>query len=323
MPAYHRRPLLITACLLLTVGCAAGVRPTSLATTQTHERPVHVAWCGTLALPEAWLGDTPLGGLSALSWDADAAQLYLLSDRGRVHRARLEFTDGTLTGLVPLASHVLRDTAGHPLPTEAADAESLILERADDGAPGNTRLLIGFEGDTRLQRFSADGRALDPPLRPTGLRGAGDNTGPEALTVTQDHGVIVGLESPPAGSDAGVTRLFSLAGGREWRYPLADEAGSALTDLATEGDDLLALERAFAPPAPLVISLRRAHLGDDGKVAVTDLARLSSGEGWRVDNFEGLVALGDRRYLMVSDDNFSVLQQTLLSCFTLPPAADG
>ena len=66
-----------------------------------------------------------------------------------------------------------------------------------------------------------------------------------------------------------------------------------------------------------MILLRRAHLASDGSVTVTDLARLANGDGWSVDNFEGLTRLGGQRYLMVSDDNFSLMQRTLLTCFAV------
>ncbi|SDL85822.1 hypothetical protein SAMN05661010_02711 [Modicisalibacter muralis] len=325
----------IIACLLALVillsGCAREATQTRLMTSTTQTSPSAIEWCGSLALPGQWQDDTPVGGLSALGWDRDESLLYLISDRGWLHRARLRFEDsveagfedGKLSGLEPLKTYVLRDDDGNALDEDAADAESLVLRHADNGLRGDTTLLIGFERDHRLQRFYPNGLPIDEPLTPKGLRRAKPNTGAEAMGRHVDKGIIVGLESTPAGAIAGTTRLFSLKTGDEWHYPLAGAAGSALTALETYGDDLLALERAFAPPAPLVISLRRVSLGDDAEIEVETLARLSSGDGWRLDNFEGLTRLGGNRYLMVSDDNFSLIQQTLLSCFELPPPRDA
>ncbi|WP_458526676.1 esterase-like activity of phytase family protein [Onishia taeanensis] len=303
-------------------GQARGIAATTLA--PAGATPRGIAECGTLHLPAVWrqgappgneaLEGTPLGGLSALGWEPDTETLYLASDEGWLHRARLSFEDDWLVDFTLLASHPLRDAAGLALRGDAADAESLLVEA---GSTGDTTLLIGFEREHRLQRFRPDGHPIGDPLRPPGLVEADHNAGAEALAAHRHEGLIVGLEGPVRGLAEGNTRLFAPESGRQWRYPLAPEAGSALTALEAHGDHLLALERAFAPPAPLVISLRRVRLTDSNTATVETLSRLSSGEGWRLDNFEGLTRLDDERFLMVSDDNFIRLQSTLLSCFRL------
>ena len=323
-------PVMI-ALALVPLSCAGGVSPTQLAPPTGVSRQ-GIEECGTLKLPSEWqseeqggaslngtsLNGTALGGLSALGWDSDAQLLYLLSDRGQLYQGRLDFTADKLSGFTLLASLPLKDADGQPLEDDAADAESLIIEDGANGIDGDATLLVGFEREHRLQRFTPDGQPVGQPMRPAGFEGADFNAGAEALAVDRREGLIVGLEGPPAGMPAGTTRLFAPASGRQWRYPLAPEAGSGLTALEGNGDTLLALERAFAPPAPLVISLRRVRLTDSGVAEVETVARLSSGEGWRLDNFEGLTRLDNGRFLMVSDDNFIMLQTTLLSCFSLP-----
>jgi len=317
-------PVMITLALV-PLGCAGGVSPTQLAPPTGAPQP-GIEECGTLKLPSEWqpegggspLNGTALGGLSALGWDSDAQRLYLLSDRGQLYQARLDFTAGRLSGFSLLATLPLKSADGQPLEDDAADAESLIVEDGANGVAGDATLLVGFERQHRLQRFTPDGQPVGQPMRPTGFEGADFNAGAEALAIDRREGLVVGLEGPPEGMPAGITRLFAPASGRQWRYTLAPEAGSGLTALEGNGDTLLALERAFAPPAPLVISLRRVRLTDSGEAEVETLARLSSGEGWRLDNFEGLTRLDDGRFLMVSDDNFIALQTTLLSCFSLP-----
>lgn len=312
----------LTLCLLVALsGCAREARQTQLMTTHAVTSPPGIEWCGTLKLPGKWQDDTPVGGLSDLAWDADESLLYLVSDRGWLHRVRPRFSSGELVGLEPLKTYVLRDDDGNALDEQDADAEAMIAQRSDNDVRGDTRLLIGFERDHRIQRFYPNGMPAGGPHSPKGLRRARPNVGAEALSRHVREGVVVGLENTPEGSVDGTTRLFSLDTTAEWDYPLAANAGSALTALERYGDDLLALERAFAPPAPLVISLRRVRLGSHAEIEVETLAQLSTGDGWRLDNFEGLTSIGDNRYLMVSDDNFSLLQETLLSCFALPSAA--
>ncbi|MCG7599452.1 esterase-like activity of phytase family protein [Halomonas sp. McH1-25] len=316
----RRRSLFLLPILLtLLAGCARDTHRTSLVTPNVDTPPSGITWCGTLELPGRWQDDTPTGGLSDLAWDADEGLLYMISDRGWLHRARPIFNGKELTGLEPLKTYVLRNAEGHALTEAAADAESLIVQRGDNGVRGDSVLLIGFERDHRLQRFYPNGTPASQPLYFHGLRGAENNRGAEALGRHPNQGAIVGLESAPSGMPEKATRLFAVNTGQEWTYPLADATGSALTALETYDGGLLALERAFAPPAPLIISLRSVRLNGDGTAAAHTLVQLSTGEGWRLDNFEGLTRLGDNRYLMVSDDNFSLVQETLLSCFELPP----
>lgn len=329
MPARSRStPYSLASAALLALaalglaGCSATPQRTALAPDALLASTPNIEWCGTLALPSKWQDGTPVGGLSDLGWDKDESLLFLISDRGWLHRARLAFSgSGELRGYEPLDTYPLRGEDGAILASASSDAEALALENADDGVRGNTQLVIGFEGtagsDARWQRFLPSGIASGPAQRPAGLSDIRPNGGLEALTDTPDHGLIGGIENPPDGWPEKMTRLFTLDGSREWRYPLAANANSALTALETLDDDLLALERAYTPPASLVIRLRRAHLADDGSVTVTELARLSNGDGWSLDNFEGLTRLGGQRYLMVSDDNFSLMQRTLLTCFAV------
>ncbi|WP_162617965.1 esterase-like activity of phytase family protein [Salinicola halophilus] len=314
----------ITGALLISTllaGCSAVPQPTSLATAELEASTPGVSWCGTLVLPSKWQDGTPVGGLSDLGWDEDESMLFLVSDRGWLHRARLDFTgSGELRDYQPLDTYPLRSRQGSILESERSDAESLVLENARDGVRGNTQLVIGFEGDARWQRFYPSGLAGEAPHRSARLADTQPNAGLEGLADLPGFGLIGGIESSPEGWPDTLTRLFTLDGEHEWRYPLASDTNSALTALEALDGDLLVLERAYTPPASVVINLRRAALAKNGSVTVTDLARLSNGEGWSVDNFEGLTRIGDGRYLMVSDDNFSLLQRTLLSCFTIDEA---
>lgn len=325
------RFLWLSAAALWLAGCSATPQRTAIAPADLLASTPNIDWCGTLALPSKWQDGTPVGGLSDLGWDADESMLFLISDRGWLHRARLIFSgSGELRDYEPLDTYPLRDEDGAILESASSDAEALTLEHANDGVRGNTQLVIGFEGgategasseskesDARWQRFLPSGLASEAAHRPAGLADVKPNGGLESIAALPDRGLIGGVEAPPDGWPDKMTRLFTLDSEREWRYPLAANANSSLTSLENLDGDLLALERAYTPPASVVIRLRRIHLDDDGSVEVSELARLSNSEGWSVDNFEGLTRIDDHRYLMVSDDNFSLMQRTLLTCFTI------
>ena len=64
----------------------------------------------------------------------------------------------------------------------------------------------------------------------------------------------------------------------------------------------------------------RVHLDRCNKKRVCQselLAKLDSIKGWHIDNFEGLCKVGKNRYLMISDDNGSLFQKTLLVLFEI------
>lgn len=307
-------------------GCSATPQRTAIAPMNLLASTPNIDWCGTLALPSKWQDGTPVGGLSDLGWDDDESMLFLISDRGWLHRARLTFSgSGELRDYEPLDTYPLRDEDGAILKNTSSDAEALTLEHASDGIRGNSQLVIGFEGgaandatgDARWQRFLPSGIASEPAHRPAGLSDIKSNGGLEAIAQLPDDGLVGGIETPPDGWPEKLTRIFTLDDKHEWRYPLADDTNSALTAMEDLDGDLLTLERAYVPPASIVIRLRRAHVNRDGSVSVTELARLSNGEGWSLDNFEGLTRIGGHRYLMVSDDNVSLMQRTLLTCFAV------
>ncbi|MDI4661304.1 MULTISPECIES: esterase-like activity of phytase family protein [Cobetia] len=310
----------VTAALAsLLSACGVHPRPYTLASPEQKSEFPEIQWCGTLRLPGKWLDDTPVGGLSDIGWDQDESLLYAVSDRGWLHRLRLAFRHGELVGAKALNTYTLRDETDVSLRGALSDAEGLQLLRANNDRRGDSRLVISFEQQPRVEHFLPSGLAVSEPFTPMGARGAAPNNGMEALTLHPQYGMLAGLEATPEGMSEGMTRIFSLDDKHEWSYPLASDTGSSLTAMEMLPDgDMLMLERAFSPPFPLVISLRRAHLGEPGTQAeVRTLARLSSGDGWSLDNFEGLTHLEGNRFLMISDDNFSSFQTTLLSCFAV------
>ena len=309
----------LTLCLILLPGCtqAGIVDPGGPPGGSSPER---LEWCGMLELPDHMPDGQPLGGLSALAFDQQSHLLYMLSDRGHLYRTRPRFDDQQqLARLELLGSVPLLDHRGRPLEMPRADSESMVLIK---GRRGETQLLIGFERQHRLQRFTLEGEPVGKPLQPPALDGAQNNGSLEALINHPVHGLIGGLEFASKGMNDNESRLFDLDG-HQWRWQRSS-ADSGLTAMAPLGDDLLMLERDFKIGRPLIISLRRVRLSSappDGVVPGDTLARLVSDEGWRLDNFEGLTRIAPQRYLMVSDDNFSWLQRSLLGCFNVPESA--
>ena len=116
--------------------------------------------------------------------------------------------------------------------------------------------------------------------------------------------------------------LPRLADGRE--VPCFALTGPrAGSDAASLPDgDLLLLERKFGWTSGLSVRLRRLRLSEIGTGALVDGSVLFEADlGYEIDNMEGLSVHrgpdGETVLTLVSDDNFSIIQRTLLLQFTL------
>ncbi|MGE3773463.1 MAG: esterase-like activity of phytase family protein [Gammaproteobacteria bacterium] len=277
---------------------------------------------GALALRTRVDGHPVPREISGLAFSADDRILYAVTDAGWLLHLVPRIVDGLLVGVSLAAQHRLVDARGRALPRGATDAEGLAALAGDDGRPGNTRLVVSFEGRPVIAEHAVDGRrlrvhALRPPLDDID-RHDGRNHGLEALATHPTHGYLVALEKPLRGSAQRGVTLYAEDGAR-WIYPVDDSSTQSLTGLDTLPDgSLLAVERRYAGPfLPLVCTLSRLRL-DGARLDVTTLARYSSANGWPVDNFEAIARHDDRHFFVASDDNESPLQRALLIYFELP-----
>jgi len=272
---------------------------------------------GALRLTRSEIHQLPLCGLSGLAWDEDAGLLYAISDQGTLFHLRPTFDhQGYLSGAQAVAAYPLQDASGKPVRAPFDDSEGLAIRNSNQQTRGNAELLVSFEVKPRVVRYSTKGEWRGEESLPTVLRDIRNYHDPnqalESVTIDPRWGVLTGSETPLRNDPSGQIRIFT-SHGRFWIYPLGSAPGSALVAMESlpEGS-LLTLERAFvAPLRPLVISLRRTELptlGATGAVLkVSDVAIFDNSQGWLLDNFEGLTRYRDRRFFMVSDDNYPIL----------------
>jgi hypothetical protein len=246
-----------------------------------------------------------LHGLSDLKVWPDG-RLLAVSDEGDLLQARIQLdAAGRLAGLTDATLSALPGEDGQPLLTRGkpeADAEGL-AELADGSR------LVSLECDDRILLYPAGGGA--PRRAPSPAVAFPYNQGMEALAANPAAGpdaYIVGGEA------SGRTWDCRLAGGcREAaRVDLPEDGGLAAVAALPDGGRAY-LVRAFSILKGVRISLRIT--GADG--ALRDELKLAA--PLTVDNFEGLAALpqpnGAVRFYLLSDDNFSGLQKTLLLAF--------
>lgn len=259
-------------------------------------------------------GEPHFGGLSGLIVSADGAEMTAVSDMGYWLTGRLGYDrSGDLASVSDIRMGPLLAPGGARTTGKLrGDAESI----TPDGRGG---FLVGFEQDHRLWRYPALAGRPGPVQAPAGLEQAPANGGLEALARLDDGRFLALTEQLAV---PGGTRGWVGAPGRWQSLTLASEGGFAPTAAAVLPDgDVLVLERRFPPVGARVLRIDAASVKSGAKLDGEELARLEGAD--TVDNMEGIAARrgpdGRTLIYLLSDDNFSPLQQTLLMMFELSP----
>ena len=323
MPGPSVQGLLIAGLALLVAACADTTSPTA--------SPVQAGpWVTVTATPVAADPSRPdrtdfgrfryAGGLVLTASDSSRlhglsdlralgdGRILVVSDEGDLFEARLRLdATGRLAGLDRTRITPLAGPSGGPLGGKLeADAEGLALLRNGDR-------LVSLEQRHRTLLYPADGRPprqVNSPDAPFP-----GNAGMEALAADPARGadawLVGGEESGELWTCTLRTPCRSLG-----VLPKPFEFGLvAVTPLP--GGGLAYMIRAWDPlrGSRIALILRKA----DG----TEIDRLEPARPLLVDNFEGVDVLpgkdGALRFLLVSDDNFSTEQRTLLLAFDWKP----
>lgn len=217
--------------------------------------------------------------------------------------------------------------SGYPTAKAGRDVESATR----DSATG--RVWLGLEGTNAVFRLAPDLRPLNR-VRPPAIARWGVNSGPEAMVRLAD-GRFVLLREAFAGwfesrrHDAVVFDGDPTAGARSWHFVFEGPRGFSPTDMTQLPDGrLLILMRRLIWPMPqrfagrLVIADPRG-IRPGRTLKARTVARIAS--SLPVDNFEGIAAVptpdGRLTVWIISDDNFSSFQRSLLWKLSVDPRA--
>lgn len=266
--------------------------------------------------------DAPgFGGLSGVTLRGD--DLLAVTDRGDWLRlaARRDET-GRLLGFGDAQLVPLRDAAGVPLSGRSADAEALAV------APGGV-LMVAFEGGHRIVGYAEVGGAAIQETPGAPSEGLASNGGLEALAIGPGAAMVAVAEAPTRdepqiagwlfGSDDGAPRLLSIQRN--------DGFSPTGADVGPDGA-LYLLERRYRWWRGVAARVRRFDWPDDAEPATDAPLKMGLGEVLLeldelagIDNFEAIdiAARGDGSVVatLVSDDNFSGAQRTLIAQFVL------
>jgi hypothetical protein len=261
------------------------------------------------------------GGLSAIRVAADGSHFIALTDKAHWLRGRIVYKGATPSGIADAEIAPILGPDGKTLGSRGwFDTEAL----AEDSGT----LYVGLERVHRILRFD---------YRKDGLLARGQNvTVPPAMgKLPFNRGIECLLTAPKTGAliaisergldEAGNIRGFLIGGKAAGEFTVRRKNEFDIVDCALTFDGgLVILERYFTWRTGVAIRLRRLLLAELVAGAVLDGPVLIEADmGYQIDNMEGLsihrAANGDTVLTLISDDNFSVIQRTILLQFTLQP----
>lgn len=264
------------------------------------------------------------GGLSGIRLDPKGERFLAISDQGGWFTGAIRYSSGRMVGLDDVEAAPVLGPEGRPITEKRYwyDTESL----ARDGST----VYVGLERVNQIMRFDfakggtrARGEVIPSPAA---MRKLPTNKGIEALVVVPKGQPLAGtlIALSEGGFDADGNLIGFLIGG-----PTPGQFSIRRTDKQLISDavllpsgEMLILERKFSWFTGINIRIRSIPLKSIAPGALVDGPALFNADlGHEVDNMEGIDAHvtpeGETVLTLISDDNFSLLQRTLLLQFTL------
>jgi hypothetical protein len=263
------------------------------------------------------------GGVSAIRVRPDGAHFLALTDQGRWLRGRITYDGIRPTGIADAEMAPILGADGRPLAARRwYDTESIA---EDDGI-----VYVGIERVHQIVRLDYAKHGLlargQPIPVPPGFKQLPSNGSIEALEFVPKGlplaGTLIAI-SERGYDEAGNLKAFLIGGPSPGTFTVKRSDDFDISDCALLlPGELLILERRYSLWRGVALRIRRIPLASikpgalvDGPVVV--LADM----GYEIDNMEGLsvhrTAAGDTVLTLISDDNFSAIQRTILLQFTL------
>jgi hypothetical protein len=287
---------------------------------RSHVRFGSLEWRSGLVLTSAFRG---FGGLSALRLDPKGEKFISLSDKGSWFTGRIVYSGREMKGLADVEAAPMIGPDGKPITTRGwFDSESLALD--------GTLVYVGLERVNQVLRFDFSkgytrSRSEVVPM-PLAVKKLPYNQGLEALVFVPKGRPLAGtlIAMSERGLDPQGNLIAVLVGGpTPGQFSVRRTNNFDISDaVLLPSGDLLILERKFSLFSGVGIRIRCIPLKSIAPGAVVDGPSIFDADlGQEIDNMEGIDAYvtpeGDTVLTMVSDDNFSLLQRTLLLQFTL------
>jgi hypothetical protein len=263
------------------------------------------------------------GGLSGLRLDPRGERFISFSDKGNWFTGKIIYNGREMSGLTDVESAPMLGPDGKPITTRGwFDSESIALD--------GSFVYIGLERVHQVLRFDFSkgftrSRGEVVPL-PAAASKLPSNKGLEALVFVPKGMPLAGtlIAISERGLDArGNLIAFLVDGPTPGQFSVRRTEKFDISDaVLLPTGDLLVLERKFSILSGIGIRIRRIPLASVAPGAVVDGPAIFEADLHdEIDNMEGIDAHvtpeGETVLTMVSDDNFSMIQRTLLLQFTL------
>jgi hypothetical protein len=263
------------------------------------------------------------GGLSGWRLDAKGEQFISMSDKGTWFTGRIVYQGRAMTGLADVEAAPMLGADGRPITARGwFDTESIALD--------GPLVYIGLERVNQILKFdfskggtrSRGEVTAVPPM----LRKLPYNKGLESLVMVPKGlplaGTLIAISERGLDSDGNIIG-FLIGGPAPGDFAVRRSGNFDISDaVLLRNGELLILERKFSLLTGVGIRIRRIALKSIDRGATLDGPSIFEADlGNEVDNMEGIDAHvtpeGDTVLTMISDDNFSMIQRTLLLQFTL------
>ncbi len=268
------------------------------------------------------------GGFSGLRVDDKGENFIAVSDAGFWLRGKLTRRGRAPSGITNAQVGPLRALSGRVLTgVPETDAEAIELM---SGTPKDGRALIGFERIHRIGRFSLSKEGVSKPSRylklPNYIKGLKSNRGLESVALLKGgprDGTLVYFAEGRFDSRGHMRGWMRRKNGRTSEIFVEPISGFDMTDATSTPDgDLIILERRFRFSEGVKMRLRLISAKDIRPGAVLKGETLfEADQKYFIDNMEGVTThrsrLGRTVITLISDDNFSFLQRTILLQFVL------
>jgi hypothetical protein len=287
---------------------------------RSHVRFGSLEYRSGLVLTSGFRG---FGGLSGIRLDPKGERFIAISDKGGWFTGRIRYDGKEMKGLDDVEAAPLLGPDGRPITARGwFDSESIALD--------GSFVYIGLERVNQVLRYDFSkgftrARGEVVPLPPAAKK-LPYNKGLEALVFVPKGQPLAGtlIAISERGLDAQGNLIGFLVGGPSpGQFAVRRTENFDVSDaVLLASGDLLVLERKFSWLSGIGIRIRRIPLSTVAPGAVVDGPAIFNADlGQEIDNMEGIdahvTAEGDTVLTMVSDDNFSLIQRTLLLQFTL------
>jgi hypothetical protein len=287
---------------------------------RSHVRFGSLEYRSGLVLTSSFPG---FGGLSALRLDSKGERFTSLSDKGTWFTGRIVYSGREMSGLADVQAAPMLGNDGRPIMTRGwFDSESLAFD-------GSTAY-VGLERVNLILRFDVSNGVIgargEPIAVPLAVRKLPFNKGLEALVFAPKGAPLAGtlIAISERGLDpSGNLMAFLIGGPTPGQFAVRRTEDFDVSDaVLLPSGDLLILERKFSLLSGVGIRIRRIPLASLAPGALVDGPSIFNADlGQEIDNMEGIdvhvTEQGDTMLTMISDDNFSLIQRTLLLQFKL------